>query len=85
MPVLWISIVLGTVTCIVSIIGSLVYSLIPQQIDNSHWWIIVGGITVACLVVAAMGSMLASSEAGWEGLKEATTQPQERFQSRRTG
>jgi len=78
MPVLWISIVLGTLTCTVSIIGTLVYSLIPQQIDNSHWWIIVGGITVACLVVAAMGSMLASSEAGWEGLKEATTQPQER-------
>jgi amino acid transporter len=78
MPVLWICIILGTTTCLVSIVGSLLYSLIPQQIDNNHWWIIVGGITVACLVVAAMGSMLASSEAGWEGMKEATTQIREK-------
>ena len=70
MPVLWISIILGTATCVVSIVGTLVYSLIPNQIDNSHWWYIVGGITVVCIGVAGIGSVLANSEANWQNLNE---------------
>jgi len=70
MPVLWISIVLGTITCIVSIAGALLYSLIPQYIDNGHWWVIVGGITIACLIFAAIGGILASSEADWEKMNQ---------------
>ncbi len=70
MPVLWISIVLGTITCVVSIVGTLLYSLIPLQIDNSIWWLIVGGITLVCLVIAGVGGMLASSEADWQKLHE---------------
>lgn len=69
MPILWISIVIGIFTCGVSIIGTLLYSLIPKQIDNSHWWYIVGGITLGCLVIAAIGSVFASSEANWEKMK----------------
>ncbi len=68
MPILWISIVLGTASCIVSIVGTLVYSLIPNQIDNSHWWYIVGGITVICLAIAGIGSMFANSEATWQNM-----------------
>ncbi len=70
MPVLWISIVLGTATCILSIIGALVFSLIPQYISNNVWWLIVGGITAVCLVIAGIGGMLASSEADWQKLHE---------------
>ncbi|GAC1344717.1 MAG: glutamate/gamma-aminobutyrate family transporter YjeM [Ktedonobacteraceae bacterium] len=70
MPVLWISIVLGTATCLISIVGALVFSLIPQLISNNVWWLIVGGITVICLAAAAIGSMLASSEANWQKLNE---------------
>jgi glutamate:GABA antiporter len=70
MPVLWISIVFGTTTCLVSIVGTLLYSLIPQQIGNNVWWIIVGSITGVCLVVAAVGGMLASSEAEWQKLHQ---------------
>ena len=70
MPVLWISIVSGTTTCVISIIGALVFSLIPQLIDNNIWWLIVGGITVVGLVLAAVGGMLASSEADWQKLHE---------------
>jgi amino acid transporter len=66
MPVLLIAIVLGTTSCLVSIGGTLLYSLIPQQIGNDRWWIIVGGITFACLIIAATGSMYASSEARWQ-------------------
>src|SRR5436853_3326304 len=36
--------------------ATLLYSLIPQQID-AHWWYIVGGITVVCLVIAAAGGL----------------------------
>jgi glutamate:GABA antiporter len=70
MPVLWISIVSGTTTCVISIIGALVFSLIPQLIDNNIWWLIVGGITLVGLVLAAVGGMLASSEADWQKLHE---------------
>lgn len=69
-PVLWISIVLGTATCIVSIVGTLLYSLIPQYIGNHEWLLIVGGITGVCIVVAAVGGILASSEAAWQDLRE---------------
>jgi glutamate:GABA antiporter len=70
MPVLWLSIVFGTATCIISIIGALVFSLIPTLIGNNVWWLIVGGITVVCIVVALVGGMLASSEADWQKLHE---------------
>ncbi len=70
MPVLWISIVFGTTTCVISIIGALAFSLIPGLIGNNVWWLIVGGITVICIVVAALGGMLASSEADWQKLHE---------------
>jgi len=70
MPVLWISIVFGTTTCVISIIGALVFSLIPKLIGNNIWWLIVGGITAVCIVVALIGGMLASSEADWQKLHE---------------
>jgi amino acid transporter len=70
MPVLWVSIVLGTASCAVSIAGALLYSLIPTLLDNSRWWYIVGGITLACIVIAAVGSMFANSEASWQTFRE---------------
>jgi hypothetical protein len=70
LPILWLCIIFGTLTCVVSIVGTLLYSLIPQQIDNNHWWIIVGGITAICLAVAGIGSMFANGEANWEKIKE---------------
>jgi len=59
MPVLWIS-----------IIGALAFSLIPSLISNDIWWLIVGGITAICIVVALVGGILASSEADWQKLHE---------------
>ncbi len=70
MPVLWVSIVLGTASCLLSIVGALVYSLIPSLLDNSRWWYIVGGITLAGIIIAAIGSMFANSEASWQTLRE---------------
>jgi amino acid transporter len=70
MPVLWISIVFGTTTCVISIVGALAFSIIPSLISNNVWWLIVGGITVICIALALVGGILASSEAGWQQLHE---------------
>ena len=67
MPVLWASVVIGPIACTLAIVDSLLNSWIPQ-IDNQHWWLIVGGLTAACLIIAAIGSMFASSEAAWESM-----------------
>jgi len=70
MPVLWVSIIFGTTTCVISIVGALAFSLIPTLISNNIWWLIVGGITAVCIVVALVGGMLASSEADYQKLHE---------------
>ncbi|HLI09532.1 MAG TPA: APC family permease [Ktedonobacteraceae bacterium] len=69
MPVLWVSIVLGSVSCLLAIVGTLFFSWIPSLISNNQWWYIIGGLTAICLVIAGIGSMLASSEASWQGLR----------------
>ncbi|HKV58421.1 MAG TPA: APC family permease, partial [Ktedonobacteraceae bacterium] len=71
MPVIWVSVVLGTAASILAIVGTLFFSWIPSLVSNSQWWYIIGGLTLVCLIVAAVGSMLASSEAAWQNLKEA--------------
>ncbi len=66
-PVIWASIVVGTTACGLAIVGTLLYSW-TALIPNSSWWYIIGGLTLVCLIIAAIGSMLASSEAAWQGV-----------------
>ncbi|WP_165422862.1 APC family permease [Ktedonosporobacter rubrisoli] len=68
MPLLWISCLLGTLSCGAGIVTTLGYSWTPL-ISNGQWWYIVGGLTIICLIIAAVGGMLANSEARWEGDK----------------
>jgi amino acid transporter len=68
MPVLLVSVVLGSVSCILAIVCTLFFSWIPSLIGNNHWWYIIGGLTAVCLIIAMIGSMLASSEAAWQDL-----------------
>jgi len=70
LPLLWACTILGTISCGASIVGALLYSLIPQQLDNAHSLFLVGGITLICLVVAAVGAMFASSEADWQDIRD---------------
>jgi amino acid transporter len=65
LPVLVISGVLGSVSCLLAILGTLLYSW-TTLISNGQWWYIIGGLTLICLVIASLGSMLASGEAAWE-------------------
>ena len=68
LPVLFISVALGSLSCILALVGTLFFSWIPTLISNGQWWYIIGGLTGVCLVVAAIGSMLGSSEAAWQDL-----------------
>jgi glutamate:GABA antiporter len=68
-PILLACIIIGPISCLVAIVDTLFFSWIPQ-IDNNHWWYIIGGLTLICLIVAAIGSMIASSEAAWQGMGE---------------
>jgi len=69
-PILWICIIIGPLACIVAIFETLQASSIPSLISNAAWLGFVGVVTLICIVFAAIASMLASSEAGWENLQE---------------
>lgn len=68
MPVLWASVVIGSIGCLLAIVDTLFYSWIPQ-IGNGQWWYIVGSLTLMFLVVAAIASLFANSEAVWQDLQ----------------
>jgi len=67
LPVLGISIVLGSASCILAIFDTLFYSW-TSLISNNQWLLLIGGLTLVCLIIAAIGSMYASSEAAWEDI-----------------
>jgi amino acid transporter len=66
-PLLVGSVILGPLTCAGAMIVTLTGSWIPTLIDSSQWWYIVGGVTAVMLSLSAIGGMLASSQATWEG------------------
>lgn len=65
MPVLVISSIVGSTACLLAIVDTLFIAWIPQ-ISNTSWLYIVGGLTIVCLIIAAIGSILATSEASWQ-------------------
>ena len=66
MPVLSACMIVAPLACVLAIIVTLSYSPIPQLIPSSQWGYIVGGLTAFWLFCAALGSILATSEAAWE-------------------
>nr|BBH92868.1 amino acid transporter [Thermogemmatispora argillosa] len=67
-PLLWGSVLCGSVACFLAIIGTLFYSW-TNLISNTQWFIIISVLTFAYLVIAAIGSMFANSEANWESAR----------------
>jgi hypothetical protein len=65
MPIIWVSVFVGGLACLLTIVGILVYPWIPQ-IPSGSWGYLVGGIAAALLVAAGVCSMLANMEANWE-------------------
>ena len=68
--ILWACCLVGPIACFLAIVDTIKNSWIPQ-IGNDQWWWIVSGITVILIVVAALGAMLATSEASWQSTREA--------------
>ncbi len=66
MPVLWLSVIVGGVASLMTIAGILTYSWIPTLVQNGQWWLFVGGLAIAVLIVATIGGLIASGEASWE-------------------
>jgi amino acid transporter len=69
MPLLWLCIFVGILFCIGAIIDTLIFSWTPE-IGNNYWGLFVGGLTGLFLLGAIVGSMVATSEATWEDMKE---------------
>jgi len=65
MPVLWFCIVVAPIACVIAVITSLIYSPLVQ-FTNEQWSLVVGGLTVACLLLCAVFSLFATSEAAWQ-------------------
>jgi amino acid transporter len=68
MPVLWASIIVAPLACVLAIIVTLSYSPIPQLIPDGLWGGVVGGLTLGWLIFAGIASMVASGEASWEDI-----------------
>ena len=57
----------GAASYLLTIIGRLTFSWIPQSLANDRWYII-GGTIVICLLIATIAGMLATSETDRQGL-----------------
>jgi amino acid transporter len=66
LPLLAASVLAGMMLCGATIVITLFNSFIPSLIPNGTWVWIVGGLTIVCLILCGIGSMLTTSEAQWE-------------------
>jgi len=71
LPILWLCIVVGIVASIAGVVDTLFNSWIVTLINNTYWSLLVGGLTLTWLILAAIGSMFGSSQADWEKMNEA--------------
>jgi len=74
-PILWISIISGLGSCVLTIVDTLLFSWTPL-ISNTHWWYLVGSLTLIFLIISAFSSILARSEAAWEEIRSALADTQ---------
>jgi len=70
-PILVISSLVGLIAGLLAIVDTILNSYDPPLISNTNWLYIVTGLTVAFMLIGAIGGMLASSEATWEGMERS--------------
>ena len=75
LPLLAVSVVVGTLLCGTTIIITLFNSFIPTLIADTTWPYVVGGITLIWLTLCAIGSMVTNSQATWEQMAEIGDHP----------
>jgi glutamate:GABA antiporter len=68
---LWASVVVGPLTCLVVVWDTLANSWIPQLIPNGQWWLLVAGLALVSLIVGGLLSMYGSNQVIWEDLGNA--------------
>lgn len=66
--VLWISIVVGIIMCLLTIVGSLTYSWIGPLLSDANWRIAVSAVVGAYLIIALIVSLFARGQADFEVL-----------------
>lgn len=70
-PVLFLSAIIGLVAGILAIVDTIGNSYAPPLIPNDTWWYLVALLVAAFMVIGMLGSVFATGEATWEGLKDA--------------
>lgn len=68
--VIWYAIIIGSVACVLTIVGILAYSWIPQYIPGGTWGYVVGGLTAMCLIIVGLFSVVGRGEADFESMQE---------------
>jgi len=76
LPILWVSIISGLGSCLLTIIDTLLFSWTPL-IPNMYWWYLVGSLTLIFLLISAFSSILARSEIPWEEIRASLDAMQE--------
>ncbi|GER89190.1 hypothetical protein KDW_33520 [Dictyobacter vulcani] len=84
LPVIWLSVVVGLVSCSATIIDTLFFSW-TNLLPDYQWWYLVGGLTIVFLILSAFISIFAKSEVDWQTLNREiielttnqTTKPEE--------
>jgi amino acid transporter len=76
LPLLAVCVLVGTLLCGATIVITLFNSFIPTLVPNGTWVYIVGGITLTCLVLCALGSILTTGQANWEQMSDVNIQPE---------
>lgn len=76
LPILWVSIISGLGSCLLTIIDTLLFSWTPL-IPNVYWWYLVGSLTLMFLLISAFSSILARSEVAWEEIRASLDAIQE--------
>ena len=83
LPLLAVSVLVGTLLCGATIVITLFNSFIPTLIPNGTWMYVVGGITLGCLVLCAFGSILTTGQANWEQMSDVKANPATRQEDMR--
>ncbi|QBD81523.1 APC family permease [Ktedonosporobacter rubrisoli] len=66
MPLIWLSMFIGPFVCVLALVVVFAASEAENVLTDMRWQLLVGGLTVICLILAFTASLLVTSEAAWQ-------------------
>ena len=63
---LWLSVIVGGVACIITVVLILAFSWIPTLLQNGQWSLFVGGLSFVVIVISGCIGIYANGEAVWQ-------------------